>query len=487
MSYELPFPPDKEIACELQKRNPLPFDDMFIYNDELHKYAFRLKDNEGRPYYVSDHVCGTTTLIKQYENEFDRYGFPNINTIKKIYRVYNEWLDMDTPHPLTDSKNWGVDYQDYIPLEIWELMYHHRKAEEAAAAAVQEAKDKGSPPPTPAFDKAEHFTQLFYSYFDNNALFRVIRPNPDMKFVSDMEKRLAERDYFPKEVIDKFELWESMGRNPYMYFQIMGLEHGMKCVCFPPSLCPTDIVRFWEGTTMLGTILHRRIELYYNGHHLPPSKTPDWVYFENFVKDHKMAVIRTEVNVGIPELRLCGQMDAIALAADGKSLIDIDWKRSKKLKDDFRKDLDFKSKPKQMLAPWDHLIDTARNRYTIQQNMYAYMFRYLMDRFFPNSTCPYATLPFSKLYLLVSHPINDRYILIDLEIFREGTKNGMAFSIMIRERKEFIEITIEREMLLVQLRFERNLMNKTLSFDEILDFIASESEETCDFHGLSLR
>lgn len=116
MSFELPFIPDKEIACELQQKYPLPFDKRFLYNDDLHKYCYVYFDSNGRKVYVYKHVYGTTTLIKNYKNPFDSYGFYNSSTRGKIMRVYYEWLDAKKPLPKTDPKNWGIDYQDYIPL-----------------------------------------------------------------------------------------------------------------------------------------------------------------------------------------------------------------------------------------------------------------------------------------------------------------------------------------------------------------------------------
>ena len=408
MSYELPFIPDKEIACELQQKYPLPFDKRFLYNDDLHKYIYVDSDVKGCKIYVHKHVYGTTTLIKNYKNDFDAYGFYNSSVRGKIMRVYNEWLESDEPRPKTDAKNWGIDYQDYIPLDVWELMHRH-------------------------LSKGENFVHLFEDYFSNRALFRILTEENEGG------------DKFSDEIIQKFQQWEATDRDPYQYFSILGIEDGFKCFCFPPHVYPTDIVNFWNGTTVLGSLLHRRIELYYNGHPVPPIAAPEWNYFLNFVNDHHLTVIRTELNVGIPRLRLCGQIDAVALSACGSYLIMIDWKRSKKLKSDPTKDLHYKKNPdKFMLPPWDHLPDCARSDYTIQQNVYVQCF-YEMAGIDYEPDHPIANLKFEKLYLNVLHPINSDYIMIDLPIFKPKQKNHDAMLKMFELRAKEIEIKLSED------------------------------------------
>lgn len=158
-----------------------------------------------------------------------------------------------------------------------------------------------------------------------------------------------------------------------------------------------------------------------------------------------MTVIRTELNVGIPHLRLCGQIDAVALSACGTYLIMIDWKRSKKLKSDPTKDLHYKKNPdKFMLSPWDHLPDCARSDYTIQQNVYVQGF-YEMARIDYEPDHPIANLKFEKLYLNVLHPINSDYIMIDLPIFKPKQKNYEAMLKMFDIRAKEIEIKLAED------------------------------------------
>jgi hypothetical protein len=148
-----------------------------------------------------------------------------------------------------------------------------------------------------------------------------------------------------------------------------------------------------------------------------------------------MNVIRTEINVGMPSLRLCGQIDAVALAKDGKSLVMIDWKRSKQLKTDPNKDKD--KKRDNMKPPWEYMVDNARSRYAIQQNVYALAWREMYLHC--GETHPIASLPFSKLYLLVLHPVNLDYVFIELPLFQPNTREMESMETMLHCRMAEIE------------------------------------------------
>lgn len=442
MSRTLSFVPDEEIACELRRKYPLPFDRHTVYADGPHKYGLVEFDVRGDPLYTEEHIIGTTTLIHKYELPFDQYGWPNKGTRGKFKKVYEAWLKSDKPLPRTDEKFWWVDYQEYIPLDIWEKMFHVLRGNVT-------------------------FVDAFRQYFEYEAVFRVIREQTEgrdkfsdeliAKF--DAWERETKRDpdkymeYLSPDYLQCFDEWErETNRDPKRYMEYLNKDY-LKCFRFPPYIYPTDIANYWNGLTIAGTDLHRRIELFYNGHELPPSNEKTWLMFQEFNDTEKPNIVRTELNVAYPELRVCGQIDAVALAPDGKSLIMYDWKRTKKLKSLPELDTDYNTcvkENKYMLPPWDHLLNTARNRYMIQQNKYIFMFYCMVEyckrmanngEYVPQQKHPDASdidltkLRFSAAYLTVIHVTNSGHILIDLQIFAQGDRNWDAMMRTFKIRK----------------------------------------------------
>lgn len=422
MSTTLSFVPDRDIACELAEEYPIPFDHLIEYEDASHKYAIVQVDVRGDKLYIEEHVIGTTTLIGMFSHEFDSYGGPNFGVRKKIKRIYNAWLESGKPLPSTAKNDWWKDYQEYIPLDIWAKMHGvlHMKTD---------------------------FVDSFREYFQYKALFRVLR------------EETPGHDKFRDDIIEKFDRWEKeTDRDPDKYMEYLGKD-AMKCFCFPPHVYPTDVVNFWSGLTVAGTILHRRIELFYNRHELPPCDTDVWKMFIDFNETHRPHIIRTEINVAIPELLMCGQMDAVGLAPDEDSLIDYDWKRTKKLKSIPELDTDYASALKEnryMKGPWSHLLDTARNHYMIQQNVYMWAWKVMMGmtanhihrqwKRVKGGTVDLTKLSFSAAYLVVLSPTNDGYYLISVPVFQEGDQNHTAMMQMFAIRAAQIRELLKANM-----------------------------------------
>jgi hypothetical protein len=175
----------------------------------------------------------------------------------------------------------------------------------------------------------------------------------------------------------------------------------------------TNVVQSWEenGKTQsgLGTVLHRKIEEYYNGVEMPISE--DTVEFTHFRKYANMVAtervwkpFRTEMVIWEEESKICGSIDMlyvdkdcsdldVTLWKEGKTRLKVymvDWKRSKKInKHGFGK---------RGKGPCASFPDANYHHYRLQLNLYKYMLekRYMIDVGF--------------MSILVCHPNQDSYL-----------------------------------------------------------------------------
>ncbi|KAK3264673.1 hypothetical protein CYMTET_26595 [Cymbomonas tetramitiformis] len=154
-----------------------------------------------------------------------------------------------------------------------------------------------------------------------------------------------------------------------------------------------EIKTRWETTrnraTALGTLLHERIEVFYNrpergsesraetpdddkGDDGDESElSPEWQQFIQFQSDHRVVPYRTELRIYDPETRVAGSVDLLAFGRvgdDDDAFVIFDWKRSAKDLSSTAYDYGRACAP-----PLTQLPDTPHTRYALQQNLYAYI------------------------------------------------------------------------------------------------------------------
>lgn len=119
----------------------------------------------------------------------------------------------------------------------------------------------------------------------------------------------------------------------------------------------------------------------------------EWLYFLNFVQDHKELIpYRTEWTVYHEELQLAGSIDMVYELEDG-SLAIYDWKRSKEI---------IKNSPYNKTAITkciSHIPDTNYWHYTLQLNIYKMILETKYNKHV------------SRLCLVILHPNNENYML----------------------------------------------------------------------------
>ena len=152
-----------------------------------------------------------------------------------------------------------------------------------------------------------------------------------------------------------------------------------------------------------GTFLHKQIEDYLNGKHVPDllcdvnfkgdniclNETLDisreWSYFKAFERNVSFTPFRTEWRVFDAEARVAGTLDLVCACDDGTYEI-YDWKRSNKV------DPTERNRWANGLNGLEHLTDTSYIHYCLQQNLY----RYILQKNYG--------IKISRMNLVVLHP-----------------------------------------------------------------------------------
>lgn len=161
-----------------------------------------------------------------------------------------------------------------------------------------------------------------------------------------------------------------------------------------------EILDSWDKNrdeaARLGTIMHRDIELCYNG--VPCDKpTKEFMMFIEFFKEHtNLTPYRTEWEIYHEELGLAGSVDMLFKdKTDGKYVL-CDWKRSKEIKLNA-----FSSRhtgPRMAEYPIHHLEDCNFIHYSLQLNTYK---KILKEKY---------NIEVKEMFLVQIHPLNDRYM-----------------------------------------------------------------------------
>jgi hypothetical protein len=247
-------------------------------------------------------------------------------------------------------------------------------------------------------------------------------PNMFTRLMTDRRAFRVLNDVHDADTIARFRVWdEQHERDPDQLLKCFENDRSkaMQVIAFPPHFHARDIANTWTHSTGLGTKLHRDIELYLNN--LPVRNTTrEWDFFLEYIAHEKAEVFRTELNIGVREFRLAGQIDCLVRYPDGTYGI-LDWKRSLKLKPDEKDETAYGK----LLGPWSFLADNSRNKYFIQLNIYQRVCE-MMN----------VGLKISRRVLLVFHPQNDSAFSIEVPDFHELPEYDAAMKHMFTERLE---------------------------------------------------
>jgi hypothetical protein len=170
-----------------------------------------------------------------------------------------------------------------------------------------------------------------------------------------------------------------------------------------------DIKNSWNERANLGTILHREIELTYNGY--PPKKESlEYKQFSSFQKEiyDKYIPLRTEWKIySSPEYKVTGTIDMVfvprnkelreSVDKDGNRILNIiivDWKRSKQIRK----------------YPFDYGFDICKNignvnyeKYSFQQNIYVYILHNFYNGIYYEGEY-FDKINVCDVFLIVMHP-----------------------------------------------------------------------------------
>ena len=181
-------------------------------------------------------------------------------------------------------------------------------------------------------------------------------------------------------------------------------------------LSDNEIKALWKKTnddaSALGTKMHRKIELFYNGIRDPKDESDK--DFQYFLKFHEEVVVkqgwipaRTEWRIWCKELGITGTIDMIfEIPGRPGEIIIYDWKRSKEIK--------LSSPFGNGKKPINALSDCNMNHYSLQLHFY----KYLIEKNYNYKVV--------GMYLGVFHPNNEDYktysIGVKNEVFLENLK-----------------------------------------------------------------
>ena len=157
------------------------------------------------------------------------------------------------------------------------------------------------------------------------------------------------------------------------------------------GLSKAEIKKKWEDNRVesanRGTWMHLTFELWLNRDPVP-MEGPEMALFLKFVASlGGLTAFRTEWEVFGEEENIAGSIDFVAKAEDG-SLVLMDWKRSKMLRDHFE------CRYRTLRAPLDHIDDCGGQLYRLQLNCY----RYLIEKYYDHKV--------SRMLVVCTHPDN---------------------------------------------------------------------------------
>ena len=175
-----------------------------------------------------------------------------------------------------------------------------------------------------------------------------------------------------------------------------------------PSEAAQELARRWKREGMeaanAGTLMHRNIELFYNGIEVKHDQSVEFAkhfvaYDREVVKKHGWVPYRMEMLVYSKHYKIVGSVDAIFYDPVKKTFIVRDWKRSKKIsKWGFGK----WGRP-----PLRHLSDCNYVHYCLQQNIY----KFLLEAHYG--------MKVESMGIVVFHPAQKTYLEIEVPDMQE--------------------------------------------------------------------
>ncbi len=192
-----------------------------------------------------------------------------------------------------------------------------------------------------------------------------------------------------------------------------------------------DVSDAWSRA---GTLLHANIERHLNMHPQPTPTAPEWPQVLRFFHDHRRVWrwFRTEMRVAIPDLRMCGTLDALARHEEDGRFILVDWKNSKKIKSSADLDEDF-GEDKYLFPPLDFIADTSRNKYFFQAALY----KLALEQEYG--------IQIAEMYIVVFHYSNEDYIKIRVPDMDSDPELLGAFRAKLQERRDFVQKLLREE------------------------------------------
>jgi hypothetical protein len=174
------------------------------------------------------------------------------------------------------------------------------------------------------------------------------------------------------------------------------------------GMIPNEVEEMWKEKGKIarnkGTLLHEQIEKFYLGENY--RKVESFTLFEQFVKDHSnLTPYRSEWRIFDEKYHLAGTIDL--LAKNGNRFEIYDWKRSKKVVNNFDGTPITTNNWQCGIGQLAHIDDTSYNRYCLQQNLYRYILEENYD------------IEVSKMYLVILHPMYDKYYNFEIPYFKE--------------------------------------------------------------------
>ncbi|ACH46872.1 putative ATP-dependent nuclease [Feldmannia species virus] len=162
------------------------------------------------------------------------------------------------------------------------------------------------------------------------------------------------------------------------------------------GLTPSEIKRRWasigENASRLGTSMHEQIENFSLWGNIPDAVTPEFRYFQNFLRDHQdLEPHRIEWRIFHEEALLCGSVDMVYRR--GNDFVVVDWKRSKYV----RRNNPFANGTHNATK---NLEDCNFNHYSLQLGIYKYILR---EKYGVNVV---------DAYMVVLHPLQENYEII---------------------------------------------------------------------------
>jgi len=168
------------------------------------------------------------------------------------------------------------------------------------------------------------------------------------------------------------------------------------------------IVNLWSNgdAALLGTAMHACIEDYYMHGKKPDVLTPEldmFFRFDDYSRELGYEPKKSEQIVYDTDYSLAGSVDMLYIDRETGDYWLVDWKRSKEIKFEGYRGL-------KALPPIDDKQDCNYEQYSLQLNIY----KFLLEKNYGLSIC--------RMSLVILHPNNDDYIIIDVEDNQEAVE-----------------------------------------------------------------